>query len=316
MIENWVEDEPENEEFFYACLHEWEMTHPQYNADTKAAITKFNESILEQPRLYIKPGTEQRHTEHAKKNSGWQKYLVAASVLFVLLLGTWLFRDIALNKSYTTGNGEISAVTLSDGSKVVLNSNSLLQVPRFGFGGVSRQVQLRGEAMFSVVHTLDDKKFVVLTDPGFQVEVLGTEFNLSARDSDTKVVLQEGKVKVLYKEEPEQAATSLIMAPGDLVTVDEKQKKLQVKQVRHPENYSAWQHGRFVFDRTSLAEIKEILQDNYGLVVSLRGIDGSKISISGSFKARNADELLLALSEILDISVIRQDNRVMLISSK
>jgi len=310
MIESWVKEGTEQAEFFYACLHEWETAHPQFKADTEGAIARFNEMVLA-PADY----PETREVEqNALLTGNWQRWLIAASVFFACLLGSWLLREPLLQKSYRTSSGETSTILLADGSKVVLNANSLLLVPRFGFGKTSRQVHLRGEARFSVVHTPDDKTFVVSTDPAFQVEVLGTEFNLSSRRGAAKVVLQKGKVKVQYREKPDLAPVSLTMAPGDLVSVNEKQKVLQTKQVPHPENYSAWQNNRFVFDQTSLLEIKEILEDNYDLVVSLKGIDVSKVTVSGSFKAKNANELLQALSEVLNISVLRQDNQVTLIN--
>jgi ferric-dicitrate binding protein FerR (iron transport regulator) len=310
IIENWVKEGPAQEEFFYACLHEWETAHPQFKADTEAAIARFNENILA-PADYHNP----LESERISLLSGtWQRWLIAASVLLAVVFGSWLLREPILQKSYSTGNGETSTILLADGSKVVLNANSQLQVPRFGFGETSRQVHLKGEARFSVVHTPDDKTFVVSTDPAFQVEVLGTEFNLAARRGSAKVVLQKGKVKVRYREQPDQAVASLTMAPGDLVSVTKKQKALQLKRVPHPESYSAWQNNRFIFDQTSLTEIREILEDNYNLVVSLKGIDVSKVTVSGSFKAKNANELLQALSEVLNISVLRQDNKVTLIS--
>jgi ferric-dicitrate binding protein FerR (iron transport regulator) len=314
IIENWIAETPEREEFFYVCLHEWEMSHPQFQADTRAAIAKFNEFVLEPSHVdkELKPKRNSLLTVPKPRN--WQPWLIAASVFFAVLLGSWLFRDPLLQRSYSTGNGETSKITLPDGSKVVLNANSQLRIPRFGFGQTSRFVQLKGEARFSVVHTVDNKTFVVSTGPAFQVEVLGTEFNVTARRGVAKVVLQKGRVKVLYHGKPNQAATSLIMAPGDLVSVDKKQQKLQVVQVKHPENYSSWQEGRFIFDHTSLSEIKQMLEDNYDLQVSLKGVDESEVTVSGSFKAGNADELLQALSEVLDISVLRHDNRVMLIS--
>ena len=310
MIEKWVEEDSENEECFYAYLHEWETMHPQYKADTDAAIAKFNESLLRSPPSFNEELVAEQQIITPSRFGGWHRWVVAASVLFVLMLGTWLFRSPLLYKSYNTGNGEIRMVTLTDGTKVVLKANSLLQVPRFKFGEARRQVHLKGEAKFSVVHTLDNQKFVVFADPALRVEVLGTEFNLATRKGHTKVVLQKGKVKVQYQEAPALAAASLIMAPGDLVSVDEKQKKLLVKQVQHPENYSAWQNGRFVFDKTSLNEIKDILEANYELMVSLPGIEAADATVSGSFKASNADELLQALSEVLNMNVIRQNNQV------
>jgi transmembrane sensor len=170
-------------------------------------------------------------------------------------------------------------------------------------------VSLKGEANFAVVHTPDHKKFVVLTDSLFKVEVLGTEFNVFARKRATKVGLYKGKVKVLYGPSAQQEK-SMTMAPGDLITLDESRGKLAVRKVLHPENFAAWRQGRFIFENTPLTEIKSILQENYGLQVALNGPGLAEKTVSGSFKANSVNELLQALSETLDINVIRQDNHV------
>ena len=104
----------------------------------------------------------------------------------------------------------------------------------------------------------------------------------------------------------------MTMAPGDLLTLDESRGDLAVRKVLHPENFAAWQQGRFIFENTPLSEIKNILQENYGLQVRLQGQGLAAQTVSGSFKALSADELLQALSETLDLNVIRQDKHVVL----
>jgi ferric-dicitrate binding protein FerR (iron transport regulator) len=104
----------------------------------------------------------------------------------------------------------------------------------------------------------------------------------------------------------------MTLAPGDLVTLDESREKVAVRKVVHPENFAAWQQGRFIFENTPLSEIKNILQENYGLAVRLKGPDLAAQTVSGSFKALSVNELLQALSETLDLNVIRQGNRVVL----
>ena len=101
---------------------------------------------------------------------------------------------------YKTAFGETRTVTLTDGSQVTLNANSSLRVPRFGFGKRTRDVTLLGEADFSIKHLPDDQRFVVQTDKNFEVVVLGTEFLVNTREKGTKVVLNKGKVRLLYQE--------------------------------------------------------------------------------------------------------------------
>ena len=147
----------------------------------------------------------------------WLGWLVAASI-GVALVGGWLLRDRLLQQTYTTAFGEIRVLILADGSRVTLNANSTLRVPRFGFGQQTRNVLLTGEAAFSVTHTLDDKPFIVRTGKSFEVVVLGTEFVVYNRHQGGRVVLNRGKVQLRYKQG--EATRQLTMQPGDQATMN------------------------------------------------------------------------------------------------
>lgn len=316
-IEDWVED-PANEEFFYQCVHEWEMKNPQYQADVNQGIEKFYQQISRLPGQVTDPVWEPSSCQEghaavpAPAPGKWPVWMAAASVVLLLGLSAWFFGEEILYKTCQTGYGQISTIALPDGSQVTLNANSQLVVPRFGFGRFSRKVFLKGEANFAVVHTPDHKNFIVFTDaPQFRVEVLGTEFNVFSRKRATKVGLYKGQVKVLYGPSAQQAQ-SMTMVPGDLITLDKSRQSLQLRKVPHPENFAAWQQGRFIFEHTPLSEIKAMLQENFGLAVELKGPGLAQQTVSGSFKASSVNELLEALAETLEMNVIRQDNQVVL----
>jgi transmembrane sensor len=311
VVEDWVKD-PQNEELFYESLHEWEMENLSCLPDVSQAIAAFQAQAAG-PALPA--GGSAVGPVGPSRARGWRHWLAAASVVLVLGVGTWPFRQALLFKTYATGYGQTAALVLPDGTQVALNANSQLQVPRLGFGQSTRQVYLKGEANFSVVHTPDDQRFVVHTDSLFKVEVLGTDFTVFARERQTKVILTKGKVEVHYGQAEGQRPV-LTMAPGDVVTVNKKQKKLQVEKVSQPENYAAWKHNRFIFENTSLLEIKDILAENYGLEVLIKGDLLARQTVSGSFQAYSVNELLQALSEVLEVNVIRQDNEVTLIGQQ
>jgi transmembrane sensor len=314
LIERWMTD-PANEEFFFAALHKWENENVQFTVDVNQAIQRFRLDLA--AGKPASPGRSVSQVEAPVRGSGrgnWKKYLVAASLLLLLGINAWLFRDALLYKTFSTAYGEISFLTLSDGSQVTLNANSTLKVPRFGFGKSARNVFLQGEACFSIVHTPDHQRFLVQTDPLFQVEVLGTRFSVFARPRQTKVMLIQGKVQVQYHQNNRQAS-AFTMAPGDLVTLNPQVERLQVQRVAEPENMIAWMQHRFVFNNTSVLEIKNILTENYGLTVALQGDRLADQTISGSFKAQTADELLAGISAVLDMHVNRQNDQVTLISN-
>jgi ferric-dicitrate binding protein FerR (iron transport regulator) len=309
MIEEWVKL-PANEDFFYACLHEWELSHPQYVVNTEAAARDYKHFLYDAPHAKQKAFLQDKPYKKTPLKSFSSYWMVAASIVVVMALGAWFFRDALLYKTYSTAFGEKYFLQLSDGSSVTLNANSSLKVPRFGFGNATREVSLAGEAVFSVAHTPAHQPFEVHTEPGFKVVVLGTEFSVFARPRATRVALSKGKVQVHYQA-GEKQTHQLTMKPGDLVTLD-KQGELALNKIEKPENYTAWQNNRFVFEQTSLQEIAAILQENYGLSISIRGERLATQTLTGSFQATSANDLLQAISEILSIKVIRQGRKVIL----
>jgi ferric-dicitrate binding protein FerR (iron transport regulator) len=97
--------------------------------------------------------------------------------------------------TYTTANGQRANITLSDGSTVVLNVASRLEVPA-DFGASHRTVRLNGEALFTVARRTKSP-FTVVTGQT-TTRVLGTSFVVRryTTDTATTVAVRDGKVAV------------------------------------------------------------------------------------------------------------------------
>ena len=216
LIDQWSTD-PQAREQLFIWLMEWENQNIQYNADVEQAIARHFERINDTP-----VGFDIEAERAAVRTLAWpakgKSWLVAAAVTLLVLSGGWFARDHVRYEIYSTNFGQIQRLVLPDGSKVVLNANSTLRVPRFGFGETTREVYMTGEADFSITHTANHQKFIVHTAKNFDVEVLGTEFNVYARPRRSRVVLNKGKVKLHYLKGSE--TDQIVMHPGDLVTFD------------------------------------------------------------------------------------------------
>lgn len=304
LIEEWAR-QSDNREQFFAWLATYESQHPQYLPEVSRALERHWQRMA-QPTAEVPGPAEAVRMLNSRRWLGW---LAAASVS--LLLGGWLGRDQLLNQTYRTAYGETRTLTLADGSLVTLNSNSTLTLPRFGFGRDTRDVVLAGEAAFSVQHTPDHKRFVVKTDRRFEVVVLGTEFVVYNRQQGGRVVLSRGRVQLRYRD----GATThqLLMKPGDQVTVNQ-QGTPQLRQLPKPENVLAWRDNRYVFDETPLYEIAQLFSDNYGLHLHFADATLATWTVSGSFTARTADELLETLMEASSLTYTRTANRVIIAS--
>jgi ferric-dicitrate binding protein FerR (iron transport regulator) len=136
----------------------------------------------------------------------WQRrvwYGIAAAVVcsLMFMMGRWMPASVFTRQHpvattvYTTRPGERANITLPDGSAVVLNVASRLEVPT-NFGATHRTLRLSGEALFTVTrHT--GSPFTVIADKT-TTHVLGTMFVVRrySTDTTTTVAVREGKVAV------------------------------------------------------------------------------------------------------------------------
>lgn len=303
-VEDWLLDR-ENEELYYQWLEEWERNHLQYIPDTKKALDTF----FSQTIVYTEPDTEQNNVLNSQENRLWRTFRWAsAAVVLLTLTSGWFWRESIMYKSYRTGYGEVAEYRLPDGSDIKLNANSYLRIPRWGFGEQTREVFLSGEAAFNVKHLENHQRFVVKTIEDFEVEVLGTEFIMTARKYGSRVILTTGKVNLRYQANEEKR--ELEMMPGDLVTLS-KNQEMKIRKTDTPENFTEWEESRFYFEETQLEEIGYMLQENYGLEVEFSGPEVSGRMLMGSFKGQTVDDLLVSIAEVLDISVARKGDKVL-----
>lgn len=300
LIEEWLR-EPGSFELYYEWLEEWEREHPQYVIDTDAATGGFLQKLDSTAAV-----EKASHVTTSFRGYRWMGY--AASIAIVMCVCIFLGFDYIRFKHYVTGFGEVSSVQLSDGSRVTLNANSTLRVPRLGFGSATREVFLLGEAEFSVVHTSNDAKFIVNTPDKLQVEVLGTEFVVYSRARGSKVVLNKGRV-VLHAMN-DTVPIRLAIKPGDVVTL--QKGAFRVKEKQNTAGHNAWKEHRFVFDRTPLSEIAFQVEENFGVQLQISDTLLAKRELSGTYEAANAADILEVIARVLNVEVRRAGNQIVL----
>jgi len=168
------------------------------------------------------------------------------------------------NLQLTTPKGGTYHVTLSDGTQVWLNAGSTLRYPR-QFGKTERVVELEGEGYFSVARA-EDKPFKVISS-GQRIEVLGTEFNLSAYGDEplVKTTLVKGSVRVATIGNP----TSLVLTPGEQSSVSSS-GSLTKADVNFKKEL-AWRMGLFYFEETTFEELLRQVGRWYDVTIQYEG---------------------------------------------
>lgn len=307
LVEEWLKDS-ENEEFFYAYLDEWERKNPQFFPNRESAQEKYHALLRGEIERSQPPQTDADDTDSIRIGFPHKiLWMVAASVVLVT---SFIFRSELIYKEYTALPGQTNAFYLDDGSHVVLNANSVLRVSRFAFEKDDREVWLDGEAEFQVAHTEDHSRFRVMMGDEYEIEVLGTEFTAYSRARGKRVFLKMGKVKLNLP-----AGKQIYMRPGNYFSADSL-GAYEVSTPSQPEAITAWKEQAFYFDNTPLSEIAEQIYERFQIKIVIKEKALASRRIGGTFQAKNADELLEILTELLEMKITQKTDHIELSTLK
>lgn len=194
-------------------------------------------------------------------------------------------------------------VTLSDGTRVMLNANSMLEYPASFDDAEVREVRLKGEAHFEVTKN-PHRPFVVKAGE-MQTQVLGTIFDVKAYRKDApKVTLMQGKVKV------SNADTEIEMRPGQTATL--QADKIVVSKASP--SASDWLEGDFDMDQVTLAEAMSDIGAWYNKTVVFQSQANMDKLIHFRFSRRaSLQEIITALNEMGVAKVRMEKGKIMVL---
>ncbi len=179
--------------------------------------------------------------------------------------------------------GKRSFLTLSDGTKIWVNSGTILEFPAV-FQESTRELNVEGEIYLEVAEN-KAKPFIVNTSE-LSVKVLGTQFNISAYKDDQSsfVVLVEGAVEVLSE------AGKVDLLPAQMASVTGGNIKTEKVDIY---NYISWKDGLIQFVSEPLSNITNRLMRYY---------DKTIICEDGSAKLKCTGKLVLfdKLEDVLE----------------
>ena len=225
----------------------------------------------------------------------WQ---VAASLLIILTAGIWSYTlfDQVISQIVLQTEEESKNFVLSDGTKVILNGNSTLKY----FENEERKVTLTGEAYFEVKkQPTTNSSFQVLTND-LVVTVLGTEFNVNSNDEQTRVYLDEGKVKLSLGE---MSGDEIEMKPGELVSYSKKQDKVLENRKALSLEETAWKEEILMFDEASLSKVIKTISLIYKVDIESNFPIEKNQLFTGGLPADDLDITLQTLKEIFQFDI-------------
>lgn len=274
--ENWRQEDPEHE-------RAWQQI----------------ESVNE--RLKGLPGSLSLAVLAGPKKSGRRRALKLLGVIAAAGAAGWVAKDARLIRDwgadFATGVGERRTVQLVDGTSVVLNTDSAIDVI---FDGARRRVRLvRGEIMVTtaVDRQSPPRAFLVETGEG-TLRAIGTRFGVRLDGEATGIAVFEGAVELRPVDQPQ--ATLIVPAGKQALLTREGYRDL----LPLDEQSDAWTKGMIAVSGMPLGKfLAELSRHRSGRLACSPEI--AQLRVSGTYPLGDTDRVLAALERALPIKIKR-----------
>jgi transmembrane sensor len=202
----------------------------------------------------------------------WSKALTWASAAVALFLAVVFWPTSPAMTEFTAIHQE--KIVLPDQSVLLLNAGSTAKFAQQWDD--QRKVELTGQGFFEVQ---PGSSFVVETTHG-QVQVLGTSFDVYARENDFRVACYTGKVRVTA------GAADKEILPGQMVALNEKQLAISNFDVQRAD----WRSGEFYFTNEPLSNVFNEIARQFNVTIEAPGLPDRLFT--GRFSNKNLNQTL------------------------
>ncbi|MEQ6118014.1 FecR domain-containing protein [Reichenbachiella sp. MALMAid0571] len=322
-----IEDFVSDESFIDYCLQQngedkgewddWINSHPEKIEEVKTAKELVHLFALRLPEAeyqiekskILETLNQDRYVEsnpykEAQINIWSYAGKIAAVLIIGVLIGIFVQKylpelndggTIEISRKIIKANpsGQKSTVFLSDGSKVILNSESKIEYER-NFGNGKREITLTGEAFFEVAK--DKSRPFTVTTGTITTTALGTSFNIRAYENsaEIEISLATGKVRV-DDIGLKSTGKETYLSPGEKAHYSMK-NGLMVKSEFNIRKTLAWKEGVLYFQNDTLEDILQNLERWYGVEIHvLRAPAQPKSHFSGEFNNQSLETVLKAI---------------------
>lgn len=224
---------------------------------------------------------------------------VAASLIILVGLGTF---SMMYSKTVTSPAGSHLTAQLPDNSTVELNAETTLRFHPFRWY-FQRNVELKGEGFFSVQK---GKKFTVKSELG-ETSVLGTTFNIFARNQTYRVFCKTGKVNVKAN-----SGESVILNSNQIAVL-ESGKFSKEENRRSAEHILSWRDNMFLFNAAPISEVLREIERQYGITIASEKTLNGTISVSFQ-KNPDVEKILSMVCKPLGYNFIKKSEKSYLIT--
>lgn len=254
------------------------------------------------PEPELKVAGIKNQVQRARGARPWWGRALAAGLVVVLAGGAWFGYQVWRGPMYQTPVGVVETVTITDGSRVTLNTDSQIQV---NLTLHERQVQLkRGEAFFEVAK--DPHRPFVVRAGRASVTAVGTQFSVRRDTSATEVVVTEGVVRVEDSDSALPAAAQAAHA-GQVARITDAGVLIQEEEIPKAEERLSWRVGVLIFRDAKLSEaVADFNRYNARKIVIADPAVG-ELRVAGSFRATSAEAFVHLLEQAFPLQVQEHD---------
>ncbi len=266
--------------------------------DSQAAERIFNDIMLR----HADPGRPIRRLNGLRTFIRSSRAMAASIALLftVTVAGYFLFWPQRV--AYTTPYGRVDTLRLDDGSVITLNANTTVSISKTFATARRREVWISGEAFFQVAHDAE-KPFVVHTERGMDIEVLGTAFNVNARTHEATVVLSQGSVAATLGKQVHR------LKPGEMIQLPANAKAMTVTPT-DTLYYASWRHHLLAFKDETLRHVANTIHDRYGYELLFADAATEQLRFTGSVPADDLDMALNMIALAFELAIEKTGNEL------
>lgn len=299
-LEDWLNNSDQNRNYFEETkklFSQVEKAKEVHKVDSLKAWEKLNARITAEEQearvvpLYRRPVLR-----------------IAASIILIAVLAllvNYIFNNQQPVPVVLAAQQKVVEQKLPDGSTVTLNKNS--EIAYVVNDKHVREIKLKGEAYFEVVHN-EEQPFEIVVDEVI-IQDIGTAFNVKATPGSNlvEVWVESGEVRFFTS-----TSQGLTLTKGEKASYD-RTSKVFTKIVPVPEeNTASYKSKVFFFKETALSEVITQLNAIYDSNIQLGDERLGKCLISTSFDNRSLEDVIDIIAETLDLEVERSGDKIVL----
>jgi transmembrane sensor len=236
-----------------------------------------------------------------------KKATAALIVLAILGAGFGVYISWPREQTYATALGGHQTVMLADGSRIELNTDSILRVLS---NGQQRQAWLdKGEAYFQIKHDAAHP-FIVMA-AGHRLTDLGTEFLVREGAGRLEVALMKGKVR-LDAADAWMQPHSALLTPGDVAVASADAMSVAKKSAQNLSNELGWRRGVLVFKYATLADAATEFNRYNREKLIVADDAAARLTIVGTFRANDVAAFTGLAQEVFRVRVEKRGDEIVI----